>query len=347
MSNNARFLTQQSEPASQGDILVVDDKPENLLLLSVALTKKGYEVRKVVNGNLALLAAQAEPPDLVLLDINMPEMNGYQVCRQLKANSKTQDIPIIFITASDEAFDKVKAFNLGGSDYITKPFQIEEVRVRIENQLAICRLQQKLKAQNAKLEKEVRYRQAIETELLEANRRLKILANLDGLTQVANRHRFDEYFAREWLRSQREKTELAIILCDVDYFKPYNDHFGHQAGDVCLQKVAQTLSRVIKRPADLVARYGGEEFAIILPQTPATTALEIAETIRQQIAQLNLEHPASTVSDRVSLSLGVTSLQPSLQYTKEQLLATADRALYQAKQQGRNCAVLQLIINNN
>jgi diguanylate cyclase (GGDEF)-like protein len=334
---------QQSEP-SQGDILVVDDKPENLLLLSVALTKKGYEVRKVVNGNLALLAARAAPPDLILLDINMPEMNGYEVCRQLKAGDLTKDIPIVFITASDEAFDKVKAFNLGGSDYITKPFQIEEVRVRIENQLAICRLQQKLKAQNAKLEREVRYRQTIEAELLEANRQLKILANLDGLTQVANRHRFDEYFAREWLRSQREKTELAIIICDVDYFKRYNDRFGHQAGDLCLQKVAQTIAHSIKRPADLVARYGGEEFVIILPQTAATTALEIAETIHQQVAELNLEHPTSTTSDRVSLSLGVSSIQPSLQYSKEQLLASADRALYQAKQQGRNRAVLQLIV---
>ncbi len=343
MLNKDRFPMQHSEPSSQGDILVVDDKPENLLLLSVALTKKGYEVRKVVNGNLALLAAQAAPPDLILLDINMPEMNGYQVCRQLKASRQTKDIPIIFITASDETFDKVKAFNLGGSDYITKPFQIEEVRVRIENQLAICRLQQQLKAQNAKLEKEVLRRQSIEAKLLEANRQLQIIANLDGLTQVANRHRFDEYFEREWLRSQRERTELAIILCDVDYFKRYNDRFGHQAGDTCLQKVAQTISQVIKRPADLVARYGGEEFVIILPQTTATTALEVAEIIRQQIAELNLEHPTSTASDRVSLSLGVTSVQPSLQYTKEQLLATADQALYRSKQQGRNRAVLQLI----
>ncbi len=346
MLSNNQFITQKSEPSSRGDILVVDDKPENLLLLSVALTKKGYEVRKVVNGNLALLAAQAAPPDIILLDINMPEMNGYQVCKQLKASQKTKDIPIIFITASNEAFDKVKAFSLGGNDYITKPFQIQEVGARIENQLAICRLQQKLKNQNTKLENEIRYRQAVEAELLEANRRLKILANLDGLTQVANRHRFDEYFEREWLRSQREKTELAIILCDVDYFKRYNDRFGHQAGDVCLQKVAQCISNAIKRPADLVARYGGEEFVVILPQTTAEIALKMAETIRTQIAELNLEHPESDASDRVSLSLGVTSVIPNMKYTKEQLLATADQALYQAKIQGRNRAILQLIINN-
>ena len=179
--------------------------------------------------------------------------------------------------------------------------------------------------------------------MLELNRRLKVLATLDGLTQVANRHRFDEYLEREWLRSQREKMPLAIILCDVDYFKHYNDRFGHQAGDVCLQQVAQSISNVIKRPADLVARYGGEEFVIILPQTTAETALTIAETIRTQIANLNLEHPESDASDRISLSLGVTSIIPSVQYTKEQLLATADKALYQAKQQGRNRVISQSI----
>lgn len=346
MLGNQNSFLQESEFSYKGDILVVDDKPENLLLLSVALTKKGYEVRKVVNGNLALLAAQAAPPDIILLDINMPEMNGYQVCRELKSSPKTQDIPIIFITASDEPFDKVKAFELGGNDYITKPFQIEEVGARIENQLAVCRLQQKLKAQNSKLEKEIRYRQAVQAELIEANRKLKVLANLDGLTQVANRHRFDEYFEREWLRSQRERTDLALILCDVDYFKRYNDCLGHQAGDVCLQKVAQSIDRAIKRPADLVARYGGEEFVVILPQTTAEVALQMAEHIRSQIAKLNLDHPQSDISDRVSLSLGVTSVIPNTYYVKEQLLETADRALYQAKQQGRNRAVLQLIINN-
>ncbi len=341
MLSNNQFPIQESAQPSKGDILVVDDKPENLLLLSTVLTKKGYEVRKVVNGNLALLAAQAEPPDIILLDINMPEMNGYEVCEQLKADRKTQDIPIIFITASDEAFDKVKAFSLGGNDYITKPFQIEEVGARIENQLAICRLQKRLKSQNAKLETEIRYRQAIEAELIEANRQLKALVNLDGLTQVANRHCFDEYFEREWLRSQREQTYLAIILCDVDYFKRYNDRFGHQAGDVCLQKVAQGISQAIKRPADLVARYGGEEFVVILPQTKGEMALQIAETIRECIIDLNLEHPESDASDRVSLSLGITSMIPSLLYTKEQLLETADKALYEAKMQGRNRAILQ------
>ena len=337
-------MNQPALSNNKGDILVVDDSSDNLLLLSAMLELQGYEVRKVMSGNMALSATQARPPDIILLDINMPDISGYDVCSRIKADEQTKDIPIIFISASSAAFDKVKAFKCGGNDYITKPFQIEELTVRIENQLAIRRLQLELKAKNINLENQIRYRNEAEDKLLRLNRKLQILANLDGLTQVANRHRFDEYFEREWLRSQREQSFLALILCDVDYFKGYNDYFGHHAGDICLQKIAQAISDVIKRPADLVARYGGEEFVVILPQTPPQIALKIAETIRLEIANLNLEHPQSDISDRVSLSLGVAGIVPSPKYTKEQLLTTADRALYTAKQQGRNRAVLQSIL---
>ena len=335
-------MSQPNQPHKE-DILVVDDKPENLKLLSVMLVNRGYEVRKAIDGKLALRATQAAPPDLILLDINMPEMNGYEVCAQLKSDPKTKDIPIVFISASDEAFDKVKAFGCGGVDYITKPFQIEEVVARIENQLAIRRLQLKLTAKNAKLEKEIRQKEIAQAELHKLNEKLKILATLDGLTQVGNRRRFDEYYEREWLRAQRDRSCLAMILCDVDHFKRYNDHFGHQEGDNCLKQVAQGISRVIKRPADLVARYGGEEFAIILPQTTGDKALQIAEAIRTEIFNLHLEHPQSETGDRVSLSLGVAAIMPSLEHNQKQLIATADKALYIAKQQGRNRSVLQSV----
>ena len=332
-----------NKPNSQvpEDILVVDDKPENLKLLSVMLHNRGYEVRKAIDGKLALRATQAVPPDIILLDINMPEMNGYEVCQQLKSDRSTKDIPIIFISASDEAFDKVKAFGCGGVDYITKPFQIEEVVARVENQLAIRRLQLKLKAKNARLEEEIRQREIAEAKLRKLNEKLQILATLDGLTQVANRHRFDEYYQRQWLIAQRERSFLAMILADVDYFKQYNDRLGHQEGDNCLKQVAQTISQAIKRPADLVARYGGEEFVIVLPQTTAEKALQIAEKIRADILKLNLKHPQSPQGDRVSLSLGVAAVIPSLETAPQQLIATADRALYTAKQQGRNRSVLQ------
>ena len=340
-------MTEIIEPEKE-DILVIDDKPENLRLLAIMLDRRGYEVRKAINGKLGLRAAQTVPPDIILLDINMPEMDGYQVCQELKANELTCKIPVIFISAVDEVLDKVKAFKVGGSDYITKPFQIEEVSVRIENQLSIRRLQiqlekqkQELEEKNSQLQKQIHYRSLAEREMQVLNQKLQILANIDSLTQIPNRHRFKEFYNREWRRMAREQSPLAVILCDIDYFKKYNDSYGHQAGDHCLQKVAQAIANIVKRPADLVARYGGEEFVIILPNTEGLGALKVAEAIRQKIEQLQLEHARSTVSDFVTLSLGVSYVVPSQDSSQELLLATADKALYQAKQQGRNQAVLK------
>ena len=337
-------LTEQDKE----DILVIDDKPENLRLLSIMLERQGYAVRKAITGKLGLRAAQTVPPNIILLDINMPEMDGYQVCQQLKNNEITCHIPVIFITALDEVLDKVKAFNVGGSDYITKPFQIEEVSVRIENQLSIRRLQiqlekqtQELEEKNIQLQKEIHYRSIAENEMLIINQKLQILANIDSLTQIPNRHRFTEFFNREWRRMTREQSPLAVILCDIDYFKNYNDTFGHQAGDHCLQKVAQAISLAVQRPADLVARYGGEEFVVILPNTEASGALQVAETIRQNVEKLRLEHSQSSISNFVTLSLGVACTIPSQNNSQELLLANADQALYKAKQEGRNQAVLQ------
>ncbi|MDJ0901960.1 MAG: PleD family two-component system response regulator [Xenococcus sp. MO_188.B8] len=332
------------------DILVIDDRPENLRLLAIMLDRQGYEVRKAINGKLGLRAAQTLPPDIILLDINMPEMDGYQVCQELKANPSTCHIPVIFISAIDEVLDKVKAFKVGGSDYITKPFQLEEVSARIENQLSIRRLQIQLEKQkleleekNTQLQKQIHYRSLAENEMLVLNQKLQILANIDSLTQIPNRHRFQEFFNREWRRMTREKSSIAVILCDIDYFKKYNDSYGHQAGDNCLQKVAQAIASIVKRPADLVARYGGEEFVVILPNTEGLGALKVAEAIRQNVEQLQLEHSQSSISNFVTLSLGVAYTIPNQDNSQELLLASADQALYQAKQQGRNQAVLQSV----
>jgi len=330
------------------DILVIDDKPENLRLLSIMLERQGYEVRKAINGKLGLRAAQTISPDIILLDISMPDLDGYQVCKILKADPNTCKIPVIFISAFGEVLDKVRAFKVGGCDYITKPFQIEEVFVRIENQLSIRRLQiqleqqkQELEDKNIQLQKQIHYRSLAEDKMLVLNQKLQVLANIDSLTQIPNRHRFKEFFLREWRRMGREKSPLAVILCDIDFFKKYNDSFGHQAGDDCLQKVAQAISGAVKRPADLVARYGGEEFVIILPNTEGFGALKVAEEIRQNVEKLQLEHPQSNVSDFVTLSLGVAYLIPSQDNSQELLLANADKALYEAKQKGRNQALLQ------
>jgi diguanylate cyclase (GGDEF)-like protein len=327
----------------KADILVVDDKPDNLRLLSTMLTEQGYKVRKVISGELALKACQTMPPDLILLDINMPNMNGYMVCQQLKSWKETQDIPVIFISALDDVIDKVEAFSHGGADYITKPFEIQEVLARVKNQLTIRQLQKKLQQQNYLLSQEIKERQRAEAELQKANQELHRLATLDGLTQVANRRSFDEYFNLEWRRLQREKAPLSFILCDVDYFKLYNDTYGHLAGDSCLKQVAQTISNTLKRPADLVARYGGEEFAIILPNTFIEGAVHVAELVQQNIKKLQIAHSQSTVADYVTLSMGVSCVMPQQNLAPNQLIDITDDALYAAKAQGRNRLVTRIL----
>ncbi|MEN9216212.1 MAG: diguanylate cyclase [Gloeomargarita sp. HHBFW_bins_162] len=172
-----------------------------------------------------------------------------------------------------------------------------------------------------------------------ANSELQRLAAFDGLTQVPNRRRFDEYLMQEWHRLAREQAALSLILADIDFFKRYNDTYGHVTGDDCLRRVAQAISQVANRPGDLVARYGGEEFAVILPNTPLARAMIMAERIRQAVAQLRIPHDKSLVHGYVTLSLGVTSILPSPETSPAQLVAAADQALYQAKQQGRNCVV--------
>lgn len=331
------------KPQTKETILVVDDRIDNTELLSVMLTLQGYKVEQSHEASSALEAAKARPPDLILMDITMPGMDGFEACQSLRADSATKDIPIVFLSALNEAKDKIKAFEYGGNDYITKPFQVEEVIARVRNQLQISRLKTELKAKNTRLEQELLKRRSIEKKLIDLNQQLSKIAALDSLTQLANRRKFDEFLAREWQRGQREQHCISLILCDIDYFKLYNDHFGHQSGDFCLQKVAKAIDSTVRRPADLAARYGGEEFAIILPQTPAVNALQVAEKIRLRVKYLDLSHPESLVSDRVSLSLGVTCIVPQPKYNVNQLLVSADQALYRAKNQGRDRAILAAI----
>ena len=328
----------------KGNILIVDDTPDNLRVLSSILTKHGYYLRKALNGEMAITATHAVIPDLILLDINMPAMNGYEVCQLLKQSEKTQNIPIIFISVLDDVWDKIKAFEVGGVDYITKPFQLEEVIARIENQLKIQRLKGELQEKNRVLEQknvlllqEIAQRKKAESALRKANHKLQKLVCIDGLTQVSNRRKFDEYIKQEWEKIGRENHPLSLILCDIDYFKAYNDTYGHPAGDECLKQVAQAISQAAKRPADLVARYGGEEFAIILPHTNYTGALSVARNIQREIQQLDIKHCASDVCDIVTISLGICTMIPTEEESLEALIGNADKALYQAKQTGRNC----------
>ena len=439
---------------------MVDDIPENLRTLSHLLSDRGYQVTCVSSGETALNLIQTELPDLVLLDIMLPVVDGYKICQMIKSNSKTSHIPVIFLSGLDSEYDKLRAFKAGAIDYITKPFFIEEVIVRIEIQLACFQKQRELEKIIEKqvkerllaeeklnqsrallasvlnssadgvaafqsirdnrgqiinfrwllvnpvaamtvgetstsllnkplyedqpgyvfeglfdsfvqvvencivLEKEhycdsgqfqvwfhivavklgdgfaMTFRDITESKHMEialkkANQELKYQASIDSLTQIANRRYFDEYLDREWARCAREHQYLAIILCDVDYFKAYNDTYGHQVGDECLTKVAQAMKLAIRRPADKVFRYGGEEFAFILPNTSEKGALEVAEYVRQKIKLLKIPHNTSTVSNYVTLSLGVACTIPDSSHPAS-LIVNADRALYKAKSSGRD-----------
>jgi diguanylate cyclase (GGDEF)-like protein len=314
--------------STKGDVLIVDDNPINLDLLSSMLQKQGYRVRVATNGTRALAAARSVEPDLVMLDINMPEMDGYEVCRRLKAGGLTRDVPVIFISALDEAMDKVKAFQSGGADYVTKPFQFEEVLARIENQLKLSRLQREMERKHAEL-------QQANLHLERANRMLHSLSYLDPLTGIANRRHFEESIDREWRRAQRIASPLSLIMIDIDHFKKLNDACGHQAGDECLKAVATTLSDALRRAGDLAARYGGEEFAVVLPGTDIEGAIAFAEDLRSRIESIRLEHlqpPCGTVT----VSLGVSTALPSDESSFAALIDESDRALYVSKRDGRN-----------
>ncbi len=441
----------------KGNILLVDDHRDNLQCLSDVLLKLGYTVRSATSGIMALRTIKVKQPDVIFLDVKMPQMDGYEVCKILKADESIRHIPVIFISALDDVFDKVKAFESGGIDYITKPFHIEEVVARLENQLIIQRQQRLLEKEitirreaeevlyqsrallasvlNSSLDgiaamqavrnhltgeiedfrclvvnpviarvfkrtreemigklvlkkflsnvdpelfqrfveivetgeplehdfyyeweesswfhwvavklgdgfaitiRDITTRKQMEIAFKETNQKLEILANLDALTQVANRGCFNNRLQSEWERLAQEKQPLSLILLDIDTFKSYNDYYGHLAGDDCLIRIGKILPTVVHRPADLAARYGGEEFAFLLPNTDLEGGIKIAQNIQQVIHSLAIPHEQSHVKNILTVSLGIASLIPSLELEPDTLVAHADKALYQAKKQGRD-----------
>lgn len=321
-------------------ILIVDDTPNNLRFLSSMLLEQGYEVRKAINGQMALRSAQAELPDLILLDVRMPDMSGYEVCHALKEKPETREIPVIFLSALDNEQDKVIAFEMGAVDYVTKPFQFQEVLARVKTHLTIQHQRQLLMRQKARLEEEVRARTQTELALTKANQELQRLANIDSVTHVANRRRFDEYLREQWQKLTLEKEAISLILCEIDEFNAYAKTNGDPTADECLRTVAWAICRPVKPAKNLVARYSDAKFGLILPQTTVAEAFRVAEQIRTEVARLKLHHPAAEESPYVTVSLGVSSIVPSDKLQPKTLIETADRGLYEAVQQGSNRTVI-------
>jgi diguanylate cyclase (GGDEF)-like protein len=308
--------------ASRADILVVDDNPANIELLVAILGAQGYRCRVANNGARAIAAIELDPPDLVMLDIAMPKMDGYEVCRRIKADPRTRALPVIFLSALNGAIDKVQAFSAGGADYVGKPFQIEEVLARVELQLRLAGALRELEQRNA--------------ELARANAQLRQLSQSDGLTGVANRRRFDEALAEAWTAAAGERRELALVLVDIDHFKSFNDRFGHLVGDDCLKRVAHALHDEVAGAGGLVARYGGEEFAILLAHGGREPAQALAERLRERVAREALRPIDAAQLPLVTISVGVAALQAEAGVAPERLVEAADQALYRAKQGGRN-----------
>jgi diguanylate cyclase (GGDEF)-like protein len=307
-------------------ILVVDDTQLNIILLDRLLKNEGYQVLQAERGNIALDIARKNYLDMVLLDINMPGMDGYEVCRQLKADEKLKDIPVIFISALSDTMDKVMALSVGGVDYITKPFQAEEVLARIETHLKISNLQKELELKNTKLQDEITRRE-------EAEKELTILAATDPLTKVFNRRHFFEFATRELSRANRTNVSFSIIMADIDHFKNVNDNYGHLIGDQVLIRFTKICQENL-RHYDVLARYGGEEFVILLPETGIREAVEIAERLRSKIETAVMKFGGHEVS--ITTSLGIASTADEGELTLEVILDRADQVLYQAKQNGRN-----------
>ena len=288
-------------------ILIVDDSRTNIAIMKDIL-REDYEVFSALTGRDALEIARQESVDLILLDVVMPEMDGYEICKRLKANPETKKIPIIFVTSMGEMDDETKGLELGAIDYMIKPVRTPIVKARVQNHL----------------------------ELKKHRDFLENLCLVDGLTGVWNRRYFDVLLDKEWRRALRGGVQLSVILTDIDFFKKYNDHYGHLAGDDCLRHVAQTLKASASRGGDMVARYGGEEFVVIAASVSIEAAQALAEKLRESIEMLKIPHATSAINDYVTISVGVATVIPEADMEAAGFLEKVDRALYLAKIGGRN-----------
>jgi diguanylate cyclase (GGDEF)-like protein len=291
----------------KGKLLIVDDQPANIRVMAEALRDE-YELFFATNGERALEIVSGGGVELVLLDVVMPGLDGFEICRRMKADEATSRIPVIFVTAREEVGDEARGFDLGAVDYITKPIQPPIVRARVRTHIELKRTR----------------------DLLES------LASIDAVTTIANRRRFDASIETEWKRCARSHSPLTVAIADVDHFKSFNDSYGHTRGDECLRSVALAIRSIARRPGDLAARYGGEEFALVLPETDAAAARAIMQSMLDAVRELHIAHSGSSCADHVTVSAGAATMVPLIDGHHSVIVEAADAALYEAKQAGRN-----------
>lgn len=292
----------------QEKILIASNSDDNLNHLAIALEKE-FQIEFAQSGDFVYeTCLQTNSPDLVLMDINLEEPNGFETCLRLKDNADSQNISVILFSSNRKVEEEVKAFDVGANDYIAMPCAKEVIKARVRVLLRLKRT----------------------TDLLEQ------FSRLDSLTEIPNRREFGRLLEKEWLRAKRSHSPISLILLDVDYFKKYNDHYGHLEGDQCLKNVAQVIEQNIRRPHDIVARYGGEEFVVILPETDKDGAIQVANQINAGLAAKNIVHEYSNVTDHVTVSQGISTIIPTAPLNPRNLIDSADVALYAAKNAGRN-----------
>ncbi|WP_293276555.1 MULTISPECIES: diguanylate cyclase [unclassified Microcoleus] len=324
--NNGGQLTPDSRELPL--LLVVEDNYSLLAYLQTLLSPY-YRVAVAMDGVEGLEKAKSLQPNLILSDQIMPRQNGLDLLKEIRNTPELSSTPVIFLTARSGMEARIESLDAGADDYISKPFDERELLARVRNLLRTHAAEQQLTVLNRQLQQQKRQLETV-------NRALQYLATYDSLTEVRNRRFFNDYMDAEWRRLAREEAPLSLIMCDIDYFKLYNDTYGHQPGDECLRQVAQVLQCSVKRSADLVARYGGEEFAVVLPNTDIEGAACVAERIAQQVRDLQIPHAQSGVSEYVTLSLGVACCIPAPMSQPATLIAIADESLYRAKAAGRD-----------
>lgn len=315
-------------------VMLVDDQPFVAELLQRQLTgQPDINFHYCQDPVQAVSTAEKIGPTVILLDFAMPEIDGLTLCHFFRAHPATHDIPIVMLSSTDDPVTKAQAFEAGANDYLVKlPDTIE----------LVARLRYHSAAYISKMQRDDAYRalRASQLKLEELNVKLLKLANIDGLTGISNRRSFDERLLDEWSRASRNKQPLSLIMLDVDWFKQYNDKFGHLEGDECLKKIAKVSQDVVSRPGDVVARWGGEEFILLLPETDSSGAKQVSEKLRVEVENLHIPHPDSSVSPYLTVSLGVLTGIPDFNSSADTFIKLVDEALYRAKDAGRNQIVV-------
>lgn len=334
-------------PAAQSDnwavVLLVDDQAliaEGIRRMMV--DEPDIQFHYCADPKQAIQQAVNVKATVILQDLVMPDVDGMTLVRFYRNNPATRDIPVIVLSSKDDPNTKSDAFYQGATDYLVKLPEKVELLARIRAHTKSYLAQKERDQAFATLSKMQEQLEIMNTELARSNDELQRLSTLDGLTGVSNRRQFDATLQREWRRAMRNGTPISLLFADIDFFKRFNDHYGHQAGDDCLKQVSGALQQTVHRPADLISRYGGEEFVIVLPETDQQGALAVARNVLDKMADLEMPHATSEVGEHLTLSIGVATALPTQGEPAEALVAAADQALYRAKERGRNRIELAL-----